>query len=208
MLVFCPVALGAGGAVSGHTSTYLEGAIASGLPVLAMISCFALISGAHFNPAVTIGLIAAKRFEPRSALPYLLAQFGGGIAAALIANAVFGNASGTHIPTDPSRHLLNIGTEGMLSAILMLTILRVESSKAATVIGLSVILLVLIGEPITGGSMNPARSLGPNIVAGGQAVSTLWIYFVGPILGMLAAAAINHFLEKPVLATPEAHRGS
>ncbi len=161
-----------------------------------MIACFASCSGAHFNPAVTLGLLAARRFESKLVLPYILSQLAGGLAAAIVAKILFGVVSGTHIPSDPSNPFLNVGTEVMISAILMLVILRAESSKAAMAIGLSVVFLQLLGQPITGGSMNPARSFGPDLLANGAATPTLWIYFVGPILGMLLAVGANAVLEQ------------
>jgi MIP family channel proteins len=187
VIVFSPVAL------SAHNSDLLAAALVSGLAVLAMVYTFGPISAAHFNPAVTLGFASARRFPWRFVLPYWAAQFLGAILAAGLAAALFGPGHGTHIPTF-NTPMTNIGTEATLGFILMLVIIavatdrRVSSTTPALAIGLTVVFCVLIGGPVTGGSMNPARSLGPALWAGGQALSNVWLYLVAPPVGAVLAA--------------------
>jgi len=162
----------------------------SGLAVTAMIYIFGPTSGAQFNPAVTIALALSGKQEKREVIPYIVSQFLGGLAAALLGLLLYGAAFGTHIPAAPEMAIRNLGTEIVLSAILMAVIfavIRKETPFAPLVIGLTVVLLVMMGGNFTGGSMNPARSLGPNIVGGSQALATVWVYLIGPPVGMVLA---------------------
>jgi len=162
----------------------------SGLAVTAMIYIFGPVSGAQFNPAVTLALTLSGKHEKREVVPYLGAQFLGGLAAGLLGLLLFGGAFGTHVPSAPEAALRNIGTEIALSAILMAVIfavIRKENAFAPLVIGLTVVLLVMMGGNITGGSMNPARSLGPDLVGGPQTLGTIWVYLIGPPVGMVLA---------------------
>ena len=171
----------------------------SGLAVTAMIYIFGPVSGAQFNPAVTLALTLSGKHEKREVVPYLGAQFLGGLAAGLLGLLLFGGAFGTHVPSAPEAALRNIGTEIALSAILMAVIfavIRKENAFAPLVIGLTVVLLVMMGGNITGGSMNPARSLGPDMVGGSQTLGTIWVYLIGPPVGMVLA----WLLESKVLS--------
>jgi MIP family channel proteins len=171
----------------------------SGLAVTAMIYIFGPVSGAQFNPAVTLALTLSGKHEKREVIPYVCAQFLGGLAAGLLGLLLYGGAFGTHVPSAPEAALRNIGTEIFLSAILMAVIfavIRKENAFAPLVIGLTVVLLVMMGGNITGGSMNPARSLGPDIVAGSQTLGTIWVYLIGPPVGMVLA----WLLESKVLS--------
>lgn len=187
-IVFAPVA------ASANASSLGVAATVSGLSVLAMIYALGPISAAHFNPAVTLGFAAAGRFPTRYVLPYCLSQFTGAILAAAIAALLFGPGFGTHVP---SAHLLrNVGMEFLLSFFLMLVIIavatdrRVSSTTPGIAIGLTVVTGVFLGGPITGGSMNPARSLAPALFAGGPALTNLWLYLLIPPLGAIAAAKL------------------
>ncbi len=171
----------------------------SGLAVTAMIYIFGPVSGAQFNPAVTLALTLSGKHEKREVVPYLGAQFLGGLAAGLLGLLLFGGAFGTHVPSAPEAALRNIATEIVLSAILMAVIfavIRKENAFAPLVIGLTVVLLVMMGGNITGGSMNPARSLGPDMVGGSQTLGTIWVYLIGPPVGMVLA----WLLESKVLS--------
>ena len=175
----------------------------SGLAVTAMIYIFGPTSGAQFNPAVTLALALSGKHEKREVVPYIGAQFLGGLAAGLLSLLLFGGAFGTHVPAAPDQAIRNIGTEIVLSAILMAVIfavIRKENPFAPLVIGLTVVLLVMMGGNITGGSMNPARSLGPDIVGGSQTLGTIWVYLIGPPVGMVLA----WLLESKVLSTEAA----
>jgi len=195
-IVFAPVALSGSGHLPGGDGSLLAAALVSGLAVLAMIYALGPISAAHFNPAVTLGFALAKRFPWRFVVPYWLAQFAGAILAAGVAAVLFGAGHGTHVPGDPSQIVRNLGTEIVLSFFLMLVIIavatdrRVSGTVPAIAIGFTVVFNVLIGGPVTGGSMNPARSLGPALFAGGPALSNYWLYVVGPCVGAAIAALV------------------
>ena len=209
-IVFAPVAVGASAAI-GHTDHgLLIAALVSGLPVLAMIYALGSISAAHFNPAVTLGFALAKRFPWKFVLPYWLAQMLGSAAAAALAMLLFGIPSGSHLPADPSLLIRNLGVEITISAMLMLVIMavatdrRVSGTIPALAIGFTVVAGVLIGGPITGGSMNPARSFGPALFAGGAALANYWLYVVGPMIGTSLAA----FLYENIRLEPEQAKGA
>ena len=191
VIVFAPVAW------SSHSQGGLLGAaLVSGLSVLAMIFALGPVSAAHFNPAVTLGFAIAKRFPWKFALPYWLAQFSGAIVASGLCMIFFGCVHGAHVPADPTFYFRNIGLEAVITFILMFVIIavatdrRVPGGMPAIAIGFSVIVGVLIGGPITGGSMNPARSVGPALFAGGPALANAWLYILGPCLGAILGAVV------------------
>ncbi|MFO0769039.1 MAG: aquaporin [Nitrospiraceae bacterium] len=175
-IVFAPVAVAGSSKIAGVDHDLLVAALASGLSVLAMIFTFGAISAAHFNPAVTFGFALAKRFPWKFVIPYWLAQLAGATLAAGLAAMIFMPGPGAHVPLDASAHLRNLGTEAAITFLLMLVIMAVATDKRvpgavpAIAIGFGVVVGVLIGGPITGGSMNPARSLGPALVTGGDAL--------------------------------------
>lgn len=193
-IVFAPVALSATGPFKGADSSLMAAAWVSGLAVLAMIYALGHISAAHFNPAVTLGFAVAGRFPWRYVVPYWLSAFSGGIAAAALAAFLFGGGHGAHVPAaGPVARA--VGVEAVLTFFLMLVIIAVATDRRAhgapgLAIGLTVVFDVLIGGPITGGSMNPARSLGPALFAGGAALANYWIYVTGPALGAVIAARL------------------
>ncbi len=193
-IVFAPVALSGSGHFAGGDGSLLAAAWVSGLSVLAMIYALGHISAAHFNPAVTLGFAAAGRFPWRYVPAYWLAQFAGAALAAGVAALLLGAGHGVHTPAVAWPRA--IGTEAVLTFLLMLVIsavatdIRVHGAVPGLAIGFIVVVDVLIGGPVTGGSMNPARSLGPALFAGGAALSHVWIYAVGPVLGAVAAAKL------------------
>jgi len=196
IIVFAPVALSASGKLPGGDGGLLAAALVSGLAVLAAIYALGPISAAHFNPAVTLAFATAKRFPWRFVLPYVVSQLIGATVAAGVVALLFGPGFGTHVPSHPELVLRNLGTEGVLSLFLMLVIIAVATDKRisgtvpAIAIGFTVVFDVLIGGPVTGGSMNPARSLGPALFGGGQALSVYWLYVVGPCIGTVAGALL------------------
>ena len=199
-IVFAPVAMSASGHFRGGDTSLMAAAWVSGLSVLAMVYALGHISAAHFNPAVTVGFAVAGRFPWKYTLPYFGSQFSGSIAAAVLADMIFGGGFGVHVPGFVSAWKA-IGIEAALTFFLMLVIIavatdtRAHGAVAGLAIGFTVVFDVLIGGPLTGGSMNPARSFGPALFGGASALSHLWIYFVGPLIGSVTAVLIYEFLR-------------
>jgi len=199
-IVFAPVALSATGKWQGGDGDLMAAAWVSGLAVLAMIYALGPISAAHFNPAVTLGFAVAGRFPWRYLLPYWIAEFAGGIAAAGLCALLFGGGHGAHVPATGS-FARAVGVEAVLTFFLMLVIIavatdrRVDGATPGLAIGLTVVFDVLIGGPVTGGSMNPARSLGPALFAGGSALSHYGVYLLGPALGAILASRLYERLR-------------
>ncbi len=178
-----------------HSSIGVVGiAIAFGVVVMAMIYAFGDTSGAHINPAVTIGFVVAGRFEKKEVAPYILFQILGGIAASFTLKLLFPNLAlyGNTIPSDG--WLQSFILEFLLTLILMLVILKVSSGSietgtmAAIAIGGIVLIEALVFGPITGASMNPARSIAPALASGN--FQEIWLYIVAPILGAIVAVLI------------------
>lgn len=209
VIVLAPVALSSSGKLAGGDPSLLAAALVSGLSVLAMIFALGPISAAHFNPAVTLAFAVAKRFPWKFVLPYWIAQVAGGILAACVAALIFGPGGGAHVPADPLAVGRNLGTEIMLGFFLMFVIIAVATDKRVSdtvpglAIGLVVVLGVLIGGPVTGGSMNPARSLGPALFQP-AALSNYWLYAFAPCLGTVLAA----FVFELIRLEPEHAKGA
>lgn len=179
---------------------YLGVALAFGLSVLTMAYALGPISGAHLNPAVSVGLWLGGRFAGNRLLPYIVAQVLGGLAAGavlyLIASGKTGfdasagfaaNGYGEHSPGGYSM-LAALLTEVVLTAMFLLIILGATSKRAAPgfapiAIGLTLTLIHLISIPVTNTSVNPARSTAVAFFAGDWAVSQLWLFWVAPMLG-------------------------
>jgi aquaporin Z len=199
-------------------------ALAFGLTVVTGAYAFGAISGAHFNPAVTIGLWAAKRIGGRDVLPYILAQVIGGIAAAAVLYVIAGgapgfstsggfasNGYGDHSPGSYSLLACAV-CEIVMTCMFLLVILgatdaRAPGGFAPLAIGLALTLIHLISIPVTNTSVNPARSTGPALFAGGWAIDQLWLFWVAPIAGAVIAGLLYPLLfgregvapEKPSL---------
>ena len=173
-------------------------ALAFGFVVLAMVYSLGRVSGAHINPAVTIALWSAGRLPGRDVGPYLIAQSIGAVLASLFLLSVLGPVGelGATQPTLPVSGAFAV--EWLLSFGLMFVILSVVTDERDTpgsagfAIGLTVAFAALMGGPLTGASMNPARSLGPAVAAG--VWTAHWIYWVAPITAMLAAVRAHGFL--------------
>ena len=183
-------------AVGGLGSTGV--AVVFGLAIMSMIYAFGHVSGAHFNPAVTAAFAAGRHFPTRRVVPYWAAQTGGAIAGAALLRATLGDVPlGVTHPTAGDAQA--VVWEVVLTFILMLVIVAVATDTravgeaAAIAIGGAVALGALVGGPISGASMNPARSLGPAIVSGD--LSGLWIYLVAPPAGAIAAALVYRYLH-------------
>lgn len=177
-----------GGAI-GHAGV----ALTWGLIVTAMIYAVGDVSGAHINPAVTLGFWLARQFPGASVLPYILTQCIGALAAAGVLRLLFPGSEtlGASLPHDPAMVWQSFALEVLLTLILMFVILCVAiGSKerglmAGIAIGATVGLEAMFAGPICGASMNPARSLGPAVVSGH--IGTLWVYLVATPLGALLA---------------------
>jgi aquaporin Z len=176
---------------SGGAVTHVGISLAFGLAVIMVIQTFGDVSGAHVNPAVTLGFWAARRLPGDRVLPYVASQCAGAVAASLIVKALF--PEHPHLgATVPAGHAMQaLVLEIVLTFMLMLTIVSVSTGSreqgltAGLVIGAVVALEALIGGPVSGASMNPARSLGPALVSGD--LSILWLYVLAPAAGALAA---------------------
>jgi aquaporin Z len=196
------------GASAGIVAT----ALAFGLAVLALAYTIGPISGCHVNPAVTMGFLVSGRMTLDEAISYWAAQFLGGIAGALL---LFGM-----LETSPSygRKTRGLGADGwgshsmiginaggaflaetILTFVFVLVVLGATSRLgspgfAGLAIGLALTLVHLIGIPLTGTSVNPARSLGPAIIVGGDAAKQVWLFIVAPLVGGILAACVYRYL--------------
>ena len=186
--------------------------LAFGLTVVTGAYALGHISGGHFNPAVTLGILAAKRIEVRQAAIYVVAQLIGAVVATaiivIIANGVDGfsvddSGLGANGFADHSPGLYNWGAalvaELVLTFFFLLIILGVTGREALTpfaplAIGLSLTLVHLISIPVTNTSVNPARSTGPAIFVGGWALEQLWLFWVAPLLGAVLAGLVHSYV--------------
>jgi len=170
--------------------------IAPGAAVMAMIYAWGPLSGLHINPAVTFAFTARGVFPPKWVIPYWLAQFGGAIGAALFLQVMFGDvATGGNYPiATPGGTWKSLVMETVLTAILASVILNTATGhrsighNAAIAVGSTVALLGLFASPISGASMNPARSLGPDIAANDY--TGWWVYVAGPAIGSCIAVIV------------------
>jgi aquaporin NIP len=190
-MIFCGTGAMTVNEVTGGEVTHVGIAITWGLIVMAMIYAFGETSGAHFNPAVTIAFAYAKKFAWKEVPKYIIAQVLGAFAASLVLWFLFPASEylGATIPTvDVWRAFV---LELLLTFFLMVVIINVSTGSkemgiiAGIAVGGVVLLEAMFAGPITNASMNPARSLAPNIVSGN--VDGLWLYILAPILGAILA---------------------
>ena len=189
--------------------------LAFGLTVLTMAYAVGHVSGGHFNPAVTLGLVSAGRFKAQDAVGYILVQVAGAIAAAfvlkciaegkpgfdLVASGFAANGFGEHSPGGYAMAAALISefvmTFFFLFVILGATGKRAPAGFAPIAIGLALTLIHLVSIPVTNTSVNPARSTGPALFVGGWALSQLWLFWVAPIAGAVAAGIVHRLaIEK------------
>jgi len=219
---------GVGSAVlAGRYIGFAGVAFAFGLSLLAMVYTIGPISGCHINPAVTLGVLLAKKIDVKDALIYVFAQVAGAIIASgailFIANSVPGgylasargmgaNGYGLHSPGGFSLWACFLA-EVILTMFLVLTVLGSTDVKAPVgfaglAIGLVLVLIHLVGIPITNLSVNPARSIGPAIFVGGWALQQLWLFIVAPLVGALVAAGLYYAIRLPdvVITTSQGER--
>lgn len=200
VFVACGVAVATGCKEYGG---YALTAVAFGLVIVAMAYSIGNISGCHINPAVSLAMLLCKKMSVKDFVGYVIAQCLGAIAGAALLGVIFGfdpavNGFGANSAA-------NTGAGGaflievVLTCIFVLTILGVTSKKAfgnvaGLVIGGALILVHLLGIKLTGTSVNPARSLGPALFAGGEALSSIWIFLLAPLVGGALAALLHKLL--------------
>src|SRR5436309_8046767 len=189
---------------------FLGVAFAFGLTVLTMAYAVGHVSGGHFNPAVTIGLWSAGRCANKHVIPYIIAQVIGAIGAAavlwLIASGkpgwvAGGFASDGYGDLSPGKYGLGscFVTEVVMTFFFLFIIIGTTSKGAATgfagiPIGLALTLIHLVSIPVTNTSVNPARSTGPALFAGGEYVAQLWLFWVAPIIGAVVAGLLTRWM--------------
>jgi aquaporin Z len=212
------VLMGCGSAViagaNGTTGVGLLGiSFAFGLSVVAMAYAIGHISGCHINPAISIAMVVAGRMKAAEAAIYITAQTLGAIAGAAIlmliasgkagySTAVTGLGQNGFGDLSPAHYSLQSGfiAEVVFTFIFLFVIFGSTSTKnihggfAGISIGLSLVLIHIVGIPITGVSVNPARSIGPALLVGGQAISQLWLFIVAPVLGGVLCAVVWRYL--------------
>ena len=192
---------------------WLGVALAFGLTVLTMAYAIGHISGCHLNPAVSVGLLVGGRFPAAELLPYVVAQIGGAIAASAVLFVVASGASGfdvadgfaangygAHSPGGYSM-MAGLAAEVVLTFMFLVIILgatdaRAPAGFAPIAIGLGLTLIHLIGIPVTNLSVNPARSTGPALFVGGWALQQLWLFWVAPLIGAVAAGLFMREFEE------------
>ncbi|MCQ6529351.1 aquaporin [Bacillus mycoides] len=179
-------------------------AMAFGLSIVAMAYSIGTISGCHINPTVSIAMFINKRMNAMELSYYLLAQILGGLLGTATLVTILRSAK---LPLD-NLGQNSFGTLGLSGAFLVEFILtfvfvlvivavtgkKGSSSLAGLVIGFTLVLIHLLGIPLTGTSVNPARSIAPALFAGGEAISQLWVFIVAPIFGGIVAAVVGKFI--------------
>ena len=206
---------GCGAAVLSGGGIGLVGiSLAFGLTVLTMAYAIGPISGCHLNPAVTLGLVAGGRFPKQDVVPYIVAQLIGATLGAAVVLLLAKGAPGGYDPTtgglaangygehSPGRYAMTAAlvSECVLTFVFLVVILGSTSARAAPgfaglSIGLCLTLIHLVGIPITNLSVNPARSTGPALFVGGWALEQLWLFWLAPIVGAVAAGVFFRTLS-------------
>jgi aquaporin Z len=185
-------------------------ALAFGMVLTALAYAFGSISGCHVNPAVTLGFMASGRMKVAEGIGYMVAQVAGALAGALVLWGIFANVPGYN------RNVQGLGADGygqysithlnqagafiteVVLTFVFVTVVLFATHKAAIqgaaglAIGMSLVVVHLIGIPLTGTSVNPARSLGPAIVLEGHAISQVWLFIVAPLVGALLAGLVHY----------------
>lgn len=200
--------IGCGAAVSlncgSDTASVVGTAMAFGLAVVAMAYTIGGISGCHINPAITVGCLLTKRISGKDAVGYIIFQIIGAIIAAavlfaftsLAPDTVQGTATGANACATGVSQGAAFVIEAVLTFVFVLVVLGTTDSKkgagqfAGLAIGISLIIVHLVGIHYTGTSVNPARSIGPALFEGGQALCDLWIFIVAPIVGATFSALV------------------
>ncbi len=181
--------------------THVGISLTFGLIVLALVYALGDVSGAHLNPAVTLGFVAARRFSIALALPYILSQCAGALLASLVLRLLFPEHSGLGATHPAGTAWQSFVLELILTLLLMVVILAVSTGAkekgimAGVAVGAVIALEALFAGPVCGASMNPARSLGPALVSGN--LGDLWIYLLAPIAGAVLAVPLCAIMLGP-----------
>ena len=179
---------------------YLLTALAFGLVIVAMAYSIGNISGCHINPAVSIAMLVSGKMNVKDFIGYIVAQFLGATAGAGVLMALVGKESGLGANALYNDSIgLSILVEIILTFVFVIAILGVtskveNSAVAGIVIGLSLTLVHVLGISFTGTSVNPARSFGPALLVGGDALADVWVFIVAPLIGGVLAALVYKFL--------------
>lgn len=206
---FTLVLFGCGAAVIAGGDIGLTGiSFAFGLALIGMAYGIGSVSGCHINPAVTLGVVASGRMSIADAVPYIIAQVAGGIAGALVLMIIAtGKADYTVAANGLGQNGWGAGYLGeytmsaafvfeVVATFLFLVVILgstgagAPSAMAGLAIGLALVVIHLVGINVTGVSVNPARSIGPALFAGGTAIAQLWLFIVAPIIGAVAAGLL------------------
>ncbi len=193
-------------AIAGQTLGTLGIAFAFGLSIVAMAYAIGNVSGCHINPAVSLGVWMSGKMTGKDFAGYVIAQFIGATLAALVLMVIIncanlGGIAATGLGTNGYGSMSSVGlnacgallVEIILTAVFVLTILGVTDGEktsviAGLVIGLTLTFVHIMGIPLTGTSVNPARSFGPALFVGGKALCQLWVFIIGPAIGAVLAA--------------------
>ena len=192
--------------VTGGAVTNVGVGLTFGMIVMTMIYAVGDVSGAHFNPAVTLGFFAARRLEGKMVLPYVLSQFSGALAASLLLRGLFPQHSTLGITAPAGPALQSLILENILTALLMFVILNLSIGAkergitAGIAVGAVIALEAPFAGPISGASMNPAPSFAPAIVS--QHLAHLWIYVLAPVAGALLAVVGCRCVRKDCCSVP------
>lgn len=194
-------------AIAGANFDSLAVALAFGLVLVALVTALGHVSGAHFNPAVSCALAATGHFPARLLPAYVVAQLLGAVLAALAAWVIFGDPAREEVrlaatyPVEGATVLRALVAEVLVTFILVFVVVsvatdeRVPAPTAPVAVGFALAAGVFIGGPVSGGAVNPARALGPMLVAGD--LSSFWVYIVGPLVGgLLAALLYDRFIRQ------------
>ena len=197
---FMLILIGAGTAAAGHGGV-IGAALAHGFVVTSVIYMFGGFSGAHINPAVSFAAGLSKRLPWRKVLPYWVSQLLGGISAAALLIVIFGGTSnglGATVLAPGISIIQGLVIEVTLTFLLVTAVFQAgfrekAGSLAGFVIGTTLIALILLGGPLTGAALNPARTLGPALFSG--TLNLFWLYLIGPFLGAALAAGFDLLLH-------------
>ena len=212
---FCLVFAGTGAIVIDDLRggvTYVGVALTFGLVVLAMIYAVGDVSGAHLNPAVTLGFFAARRLEGRRVAPYIASQCLGAALASLTLRFMFPTHATLGATFPAGEALQSFVLEVILTLILMFVILSVSTGSkekgilAGVAVGSVIALEALFAGPVSGASMNPARSLAPAVAS--LRLDALWVYLTAPVLGACAGVLACRCVQEPGCCCPISSKGT